>query len=238
MNQESFLPLNHRGRQKTWFMYQYKLYDQNAIRASNSGFVSSCWVPLKVTGTFILFISLECTYMRRWTLEKAFFAEYKVKNRFLFIESTTKDFQDVLNTNLLAMAVFSKEAITSMRDRKFAGHVFNINRFVNNIYYVRRCAGDICFFQNNVLCGIKCRKNCYIFRYLRLRDENHTFWMTVEIILILSFLLITVFHQKIYHDILNLSRCDVPSISLWSKCLGHWVCMGKEWVISVSKRCS
>jgi len=71
-----------------------------------------------------------------------------LRSEFRVCESPTKDFQDVINTNLLAMAVFSREAIMSMRDRKFAGHVFNINSVAGhkvlsdkvnlNIYYATK----------------------------------------------------------------------------------------------------
>lgn len=47
----------------------------------------------------------------------------------LLDDNNTKDLKAMLDANILALCVCSREAIKSMRARGFDGHVVNINRY-------------------------------------------------------------------------------------------------------------
>lgn len=48
----------------------------------------------------------------------------------LFLDQKTEDYRSVLDTNLLAPAIFSREVILSIKKRNAQGHIINISRSV------------------------------------------------------------------------------------------------------------
>ena len=43
-------------------------------------------------------------------------------------DQKTEDYRNILDTNLLAPAIFSREAVLSMKKRDAQGHIINISR--------------------------------------------------------------------------------------------------------------
>lgn len=55
------------------------------------------------------------------------------------IDGQTSDFQEIINTNILASCICIREAVKDMRERNALGHIVVVNRYVNFFYKIFPC---------------------------------------------------------------------------------------------------
>lgn len=90
------------------------------ILVNNAGVYSN----KKITGKIIfLFMFL---YFWNFVLSLCAIFSFLISN--FFLEDDINGFRKILDTNVLATAFCTREAIASMKNRKVAGHIININR--------------------------------------------------------------------------------------------------------------
>lgn len=57
-------------------------------------------------------------------------SEECVRYSFLFKEGSTENYRKIMDVNVIAMAICSREFAKSIKERKASGHIININRYV------------------------------------------------------------------------------------------------------------